>query len=535
MMRNLTIFSVFTLALNLGLFAQEDSVQIVQDTPAAAEKKTMPSGDLQRADRLFFDENYQEAMLEYALALEKDQENTRINYNLGLCYLNSDYEKEKAIPYFEKVLFYDEESATVHYLMGKVYQFEMRFDRAIEQFNQYIQYRAAGDDFSEEEAEIEIEYCENAYQLVKFPKECVYENLGDHINSPYPDYFPFVTADESFLVFTSKRNDGSQKIPDGTYASNIYYSRVEDGEYTDAIKMPGADNEPGESEVVIGMESTGENMLLMKGLESITGDIYEAEFSNDHLENVKALGERINSEKSREIAATYGTDRNSIYFVSDRDGGYGGTDIWIVKRLPTGAWGLPYNAGPSINTERDEGFPNISPDGSKMFFSSKGHFSMGGFDIFEAKWDADSNSYVNPRNLGYPINSVDDDMNYRESNSGRYGYISALRPEGQGDYDLYRLTIAEVESEYSVIRGVLTSKGEIENAQITVTNLADPDELGYYFPNASTMRYVIILAPGNYDVFIEADGMEPVAFEVKILGKSSFQSEIVRDIELIRK
>ena len=169
-MRNLTIFSILALALHLDVFAQEDAVQIIQDTPAAVEEKTIPSGNIQRADRLFFDENYQDAMLEYAMALEKDRENTRINYNLGLCYLNSDFEKEKAIPYFEKVLFYDEESATVHYLMGKAYQFEMRFDRAIEQFNHYIDYRAAGDDFSEEEAEIEIEYCENAYQLVKFPK-----------------------------------------------------------------------------------------------------------------------------------------------------------------------------------------------------------------------------------------------------------------------------------------------------------------------------------------------------------------------------
>ena len=137
MKKNLTIFSILVFALSFSGISQDDSLKITQDT-AAVEKKTMPSGNLQRADRLFFDENYGKAMLEYEIALEKDPENTRINYNLGLCYLNSDYEKEKAIPYFEKVLFYDEESATVHYLMGKAFQFEMRFDRAIEQFNHYI-------------------------------------------------------------------------------------------------------------------------------------------------------------------------------------------------------------------------------------------------------------------------------------------------------------------------------------------------------------------------------------------------------------
>jgi len=535
MKRNLTIFSILVFALSFSGISQDDSLKITQDT-AAVEKKTMPSGNLQRADRLFFDENYGEAILEYEIALEKDPENTRINYNLGLCYLNSDYEKEKAIPYFEKVLFYDEESATVHYLMGKAFQFEMRFDRAIEQFNHYIEFRASGDDFSVEEAEIEIEYCENAYQLIKFPKGCLYENLGEYINSPYPDYFPFVTVDESFLAFTTKRDDGSTIVPDGTYSSNIYYSRVVDGEFGDAIKMPGADNERGESEAVIGMDPNGERLLLIRGLEGITGDILEADFVNDELQNEAPVGERINSQNSREIAATYGTDRNTIYFVSDREGGYGGTDIWVVKKLPIGVWGVPYNAGPSINTERDEDFPNISPDGKKMHFSSKGHFSMGGFDIFEALWNEDSNAYVNPRNLGYPINSVDDDMNYRESSSGRYGYISALRPEGYGDYDIYRLTISDVEPEYSVIRGVLTSKGEIENASFTVTDLDNPnDPPQFYTPNPKSMRYVIILPPGNFDVYLSADGIQPVAFQVKVLGKSSFQSEIVRDIELIRE
>lgn len=547
MMRNLTLF-VFVSFLTAGsIYAQEDSVRTeevkqTEESKKSKEKEapsttsdTGPRGDINRADRLFFDENYKEAMAEYILVLERKPEDIHVNYNLGLCYLNSDYEKVEAIPYFEKVAFYDDEAATVYYLLGKAYQSDMQFDRAIDMFNRYIEYYAMGVEFSIEEAEIEIEYCENAYQLIKFPKGCTYENLGPQINSPYPDYFPFVTIDESFLVFTSKRDDGSVKLPDGTFASNIYYSKVENGEYSEAIMMPGANNNPAESEVVIGMSSDGNQMLLMKGMEGITGDIYEADFTNDHLENLVALDKQINSPKSREIAATYGEDRNSIFFVSDRPGGYGGTDIWIVKKLPNGKWGVPFNAGPGINTERDEDFPNLSPNGESLFFSSKGHFSMGGFDIFEARFNLDSNRFESPRNLGYPVNSVDDDMNYRQSTSGRYGYISALRPEGYGDYDLYRLTIAEVETEYSVLRGVLSSeKGEVVNSEISVVELNSDDPfIGNYTPNQNSQRYVIILPPGEFDVLVRAEGMQPVAFTVKILGKSSFQSEIVRDIKLV--
>lgn len=539
MLRQLTALLTMSLLLsNLALGQNEDGTDGPEEVfmTDIIEKKIIPTGNIQRADRLFFDENYKEALDEYLLVLERDPEDIKVNYNAGLCLLNSDYDKIKSLPYFQKVVFYDDEAATVYYLIGKAYQSDMRFDRAIENFNKYIEYYSSIDEFSVEEAEIEIEYCENAYQLIKFPRECVYENLGEHINSPYPDYFPFVTMDESFVVFTSKRDDGSTKLPDGTFSSNIYYSKVENGEYTDAVHMPGADNKPSESEVVIGMANDGKNMLLMKGEEGISGDIYEADFANDQLENLVSLGPRINSEDSREIAATYGTDRNTVYFVSDRDGGYGGTDIWIAKKLPTGAWGVPYNAGPSINTERDEDFPNLSPDGKTLFFSSKGHFSMGGFDIFQAKWDADSNAFVNPRNIGYPVNSVDDDMNYRQSASGRYGYISALRPEGYGDYDIYRLTISEVDPEYTVLRGVLSAdKGELSGTAITVTNLATGELEGNYTPNQNTQRYVIILPPGEFDVYITADDREPVAFTVKVLGKSSFQPEVVRDIMMVSK
>ena len=301
--------------------------------------------------------------------------------------------------------------------------------------------------------------------------------------------------------------------------------------------MPGATNDPAESEVIVGMSGDGAKMLLMKGFEGISGDIFEGDFSDDRLSNIHPLDKKVNS-KAREIAASFSEDGNSIYFVSDRDGGYGGTDIWIIKKVPTGAWGVPFNAGPEVNTELDEDFPNLSPDGKYLYFSSKGHFSMGGYDIFKAKWNPDSNRFMNPRNLGYPINSVDDDMNFRVSRTGRYGYMSALRTDGYGDYDIYRITINEVESEFSVVRGAITSAEEgfdVNSAEITVTELGTGELYGVYTPNPRTMRYVIILPPGEFEVFVDSPGFEPVSFEVKILGKSSFQPEIDKNLELVVK
>ena len=516
------------LALIIGVFmhvmAQDDA-------------NSGPFGDEDVADEYFFNENYKAALEEYLVLLEDDPENLKFNYNAGLCYLNSDFDKIKAIPYFEKVIFYDEEASTVYYLMGQAYQGDHQFDRAIDMFNNFIQFADLGSEFTVEEAQIMIEYCENAYELKKFPKDCTFENLGPHINSPFPDYFPFVTTDERFIAYTSKRDDGSVELPDGTYASNIYYSYVEEGEFTDGVPMPGADNDPAESEVIVGMSGDGSKILLMKGMESISGDIYDADFSDNRLSNIQPLDKQVNS-KFREIAASFSEDGNSIYFVSDRPGGYGGTDIWIIKKVPTGAWGVPFNAGPKVNTERDEDFPNLSPDGKYLYFSSNGHFSMGGLDIFKAKWNPDSNHFENPRNMGYPINTVDDDMNFRMSANGRYGYMSSLREDGYGDYDIYRITINEVESEYSVLRGLITSEEEqfeVTSAEITVTELNSGQLFGVYTPNPRTMRYVIILPPGEFEVYVDSPGFEPVSYEVKVLGKSSFQPEIDKDLKLVAR
>lgn len=513
-----------------AIFAQDTPVSVASDESPA-------SGDEAKADQYFFDENYKAALKEYLVLLEESPEDLKYNFNTGLCYLNADFSQIKAIPYFEKVVFYDEEASTVYYLMGKAYQVDHQFDRAIDMFNKFIEFHDMGSEFSVEEAQIEIEYCENAYELMKFPKDCTFENLGEHINSPFPDYFPFVTNDERFVVYTSKRDDGSEIIPNGTYASNIYFSEVKAGEYQDGIPMPGATNDPAESEVIVGMSGDGSQILLMKGEEGVSGDILSGDFQDGTLSNIKPLDEKVNS-KYREIAASYSLEGDAIYFVSDRPNGFGGTDIWIIKKLPTGKWGVPFNAGPDVNTERDEDFPNLSPDGEFLYFSSKGHFSMGGFDIFKAKWNLDSLRFVSPRNLGFPINSVDDDMNYRISRSGRYGYMSALREDGYGDYDIYRVTINEVESEYSVLRGEITSaepQFEVLSAEITVTYLNNGELFGIYTPNPNSLRYVIILPPGEFEVFVDSPGFEPVSFEVKILGKSSFQPEIERDLKLIAK
>lgn len=488
-------------------------------------------GSERNADEYLFDKNYMAALDELKLLLRSEPENVKYNFNIGVCYLNTHFEKIKAVPYLQKVIFYDEYAAEAYYFLGKAYQYNHEFDRAIDNFNMYLK-NYDNSEISKAEARREIEYCENAFQLIRRPLKVNYENLGSSINSSYPDFFPFVPLDESFLVYTSRRDDGSKLQKNGQYTSNIYYSPVEEGNYKPSAPMEGV-NSDNTNESVVGLSGDGSTILLYLEKAKGEGSLWSADLEDGVITNKKVVDPSIVS-KNREIAASISTDGNIIYYTAERKGGLGGSDIWVTRILPTGNWGIPQNLGSSINTEFDDDFPNISPDGKTLYFSSKGHFSMGGYDIFKAEFDADSNAFTNPRNMGYPINSVSDDMNYRLSRSGRFGYLSCIRKEGEGDLDMYRITIEEVEPDFSVLNGEIKSEdgSPVDFLEITVVDDLTGELVGIYAPNPRSMRYVIIVPPGKYEVNVEADGFEPQQYKVDILGKGSFRSEISEDVIL---
>ena len=158
---------------------------------------------------------------------------------------------------------------------------------------------------------------------------------------------------------------------------------------------------------------------------------------------------------------------------------------------------------------------------------------MGGYDIFEAKWDGAKRAFSNVRNLGYPLNTVFDDMNLRINEQGSYGYVAAVRPEGFGDKDIYRVRFKDIDSRYTVIKGKVRANEDgkpVNDIFITVTDKKTGEIYGDYMPNLSTMRYVMILAPGEYVMEVDATGYEIIQEDIIILDKGSFIAEIEKDI-----
>jgi len=488
-------------------------------------------GDPKKANQYLSLGNFEAALDEYVLLAEDEPENMKYNYRTGVCYLNINGDKSKAVPFLENAVNSDDVENNAYYLLGRAYHYVHKFDKAIEIYKKFKE-AGGGTAASTVEVDNQIQYCYNAKELVKFPVNVTFENLGKNVNSVFADYFPFVPVNESFLVFNSKRDEYSEEMPNGLFAANVYMSKVDDGQFTKAIPLGQNINTVDGIEEVIGLSANGDIMLLLFDNKKASGDMFITHKAGESFDEPVKLEETINS-GGQEIAASISKDGSTLYFASSRKDGFGGTDIYISKKLPIGGWGPPQNLGPEINTPFDEDFPNISPDGSSLYFSSKGHTSMGGYDIFKAMWSTKKKKFVNVRNIGYPLNTSHDDMNFRVSGTGRYGYIAAIRPEGLGGFDIYRVTFNVVEPQYTIIKGTIRSSDpnkQIEDVIIDITDKKTGDLYGSYLPNFNTMRYVIILPPGEYELFVEPLEHKTIIEDINILDKSSFEAEIEKDI-----
>jgi tetratricopeptide (TPR) repeat protein len=523
-MKNLLLLLFFT-CFSSFYYCQEDGLTKVTAEGAANKMKVG---------------NYEDALVDYLQLLNEDSRNEAYNYNIGVCYLNNNVNKGKAVPYLEIVVRKEKHDPNTDYLLGRAYQYANRFDDAITIFEKFKQ-DAKGTVFNLVDADLQIQHCINAKELMKFPVDVVFQNLGKNINSEYNDYYPFVTSNESFIVYNTKRPEkNAEKLENGNYKNSIYISKVINGEYIKGSAIGAAINASNEGMEVIGLSENGDIILLYLPQGSGKGNIYISTLDAQGIySKPEKLDAKINS-AGDEIAASICKEGNTIFFASNRKGGFGGTDIYVCKKNPKGdgTWSNPQNAGPSVNTPYDEDFPNISPDGKVLFFSSKGHTSMGGYDIFKSNYEATTNVFSTVKNLGYPINTTDDDMNFRISNNGKFGYIASAKSGGHGDFDIYRVTFNEVESDYSVVIGGFTAKNNFEinysEIFISVNDNITKELVGNYIPNPANGRFVIILPPGKYQMTTEAPGFKTVTKSIEIFDKVSYQAEINMIIELTK-
>ena len=340
------------------------------------------------------------------------------------------------------------------------------------------------------------------------PVNVSFTNLGKDINSEFADYYPWITADESFLAFTTRRKGqtASRVEVDGYYASDVYLSRVEAGKWLKA-ENPGNKINSSLDEQVVGLKADGSEMLIYIDHIDVYGDIYNTVKKNGLWDKYKPFPENIN--KKIEHSASISADGNTLFFVRG-DGRDDQTDIYICRKLPNGIWSEPFKMGAEVNTEYNEDFPYLSTDGITLYFSSEGHNTMGGFDLFKSVWNPEENTWTRAENLGYPVNTTDNDRSISLTPDNRAGYISAWRPGGQGDLDIYRIKFNDMEQKLTLFLGSIALGDSLNQpkefiATVLAINTVSKEEFSF-LPNPTNGKLVMALPAGEYEIMVTSDG-----------------------------
>ncbi len=480
------------------------------------------------ADDYVDNENFAGAINLYHRMLMEDPDNPDFNFKLGFCYLNTADEKDKAVEYIEKSLslLKNKKKKSNQYIeakfyLAKAYKSNYRFDEAI---NEYIELK----DLTKNKKLIsivdsEIEKCKIGKDLIDNPVEISINNMGDSINSEFTDHSPIVSADESILIFTSRReNDlGGEINSDGEFDENIYISYFNIDSWTKPISI-GNNINTAEHEASIGLSVDGQRLYIYKSEDE--GSIYVSNLEGDIWSNPKKLGPNINT-KYRETHASVSADGNSLYFTSDRKGGSGGLDIYVSHRKAGGGWSEAKNLGPTINTPSDERAPYIHADGKTLFFSTKGYGGLGGFDIFTSQIN-EFNTWTLPKNLGFPINTSSDDVFYVPSADGQRAYYASKKADGFGRSDIYLIGLKEAEkSKITIMTGkVYICRGDLPEVSITVMNSETDEVVGIYTPNSKTGKFLFVLAKGGkYNVIFETNGEIILSEKLFVLESAAYQ------------
>lgn len=513
----------------------------------------------------FENEDYARALKLYQKLFQQDKQNLNVNYKIGYCYLHLNDDKSRAIPFLEYV--YTKGGINNPDLLlniGRAYMYAYNFEDALTFFTEYrrIIYEKRFElleNYYEDCLEGKIDYqkkitnnnfgivdrcienCESAMELFKTPVNVSFEHLGKEINSPYADYNPFVSKDEGTLYFTSRRpssSDDTLSRWENEFQSDVYVSRVKYGEWDTARKF-GSFVNTSDDEQCVYVSPDGKNMIISQDNERSRGDLLLVPLDVQS-GTPQSFSGPINTQFG-EFEGCIVDDGNMVIFSSDRDGGLGESDLYIVKKLPNGRWSLPYNPGAVLNTKYKEAFPIFDEKKNILYFASEGHTNMGGFDIFMSVFDTATQQFETAVNMGYPINSPDDDMLFSLADNGREGYFASARKEGYGDLDIYKMSFNAIEKRPSVIRGVVAFKeGDTLRKEITaiiaIKDLITNKELDSKKVNFQTGRYIFAVNnPGKYQLTLKSDGFKDFEQEINLYDKSDYAFEIENNIILEKK
>lgn len=502
-MRRSLLYSALFLSISLtGTFAQSPDL-----------KETFLE-----AESYFLFEEYSEALPLYLRLHRADPENDNFNYKIGICLLNDPYQKDRSIRYlgeatkninpkYRKNSFRETTAPPeAFFYLGNAYLVNDSIDKALEN---YIHFREILNEkvYDVELVEEQIRICERARSLKKMPVDFDIKNIGETINTRFADINPVVSGNGERLVYVSEIQ----------FYDAAFFSEKVDGVWQpprNIIPELGVDGDV----YPTGLSWDGNTMIIYRN-DDFVGNLYVSHYENGKWTAMEKLGDNINT-KYWESHGSLSADGNMLYFTSNRQGGYGGLDIYVSRKQQNGSWGIPVNLGPTINSRYNEETPFITENGKILYFSSYGHFNMGGYDVFYSMADEEGN-WDMPINLGFPINTTDDDLFYHPVNNGDNAYFAKFVEGGFGRHDIYYLDIySENNPRVYILTGAVGSdKGKIEAGDSLMIYLIDRttrDTVQIGQPDLAKQTFEIEAPQGDYDLVLRGEKFNDLVKPVRI-------------------
>ena len=414
---------VFTIVLLLPVHAQEN--RELQDT-------------FLEAEYFFMNEDYSDALTYYLQLFEKIPDNANLAYCIGVCYLNIPSRKNLSVDYLEfasknmsakhKEGLITQTSAPYNtlYELGKAYRINYKFDKAKETFTKYLATLLPDDHENIDFVKHEIEVCETAKDLISEPVNYTEENAGEIFNDEKSEFNPIISADgKSFAFMVSLK-----------FYDAVMYSKLVNGKWSPPVNI--TPDLQSDGDFYISCLSGDGKLLFLSKDDNENSDIYMSSLQGTVWTKAIRLNKNINT-KYWESHGFLSEDGNQLIFASDRPGGFGGLDLYVSHKTD-GDWAPAVNLGPEINTPFNDDRPFLINNGKTIFFSSQGHENIGGYDLFRS--DMQTNGIWSiPENLGYPVNTPDDDIFFMPLPDGKSGYYSRFKESGgYGKEDIYKIT-----------------------------------------------------------------------------------------------
>lgn len=461
-MKKIIVLLALVPCILFGQYSEKELAKILENSS--------PGQLLRENSEMLLQENYHQSVIVINKLLENDSENANYNYRKGYALLKYKADFTEALPHLEKAVknvkkVYDASSeketgapVDAYYWLAKGYHLAEKIELAKEFYKKFLESTTKKNALAPW-AELGLQQLVIAEREIQAPKNYELKNVGPMINTAYPEYAPVISLDGTALYFTSRRlwaDSSNAKMKDpiiNQYWEDIFVSyRDLDGEWQEPVMLEFCS--AGQNEATVSV-SADERKVFVYNDRTGGGDIYFSQFETGKFDLVEELQIKNLNTKDWETHLTLTPDGQTIYFVSDREGGYGGRDIYRMVKLPDGSWSLPINLGPEINSEFDEDSPFMAVDNKTLYFASNGRNSMGGFDIFMTVRD-EFDKWTTPMNLGYPLNSTGDDIFYTTTADGFTGYLTSFRLGGKGDKDIY-----EIKNNFLGVGNISVLKGEI--------------------------------------------------------------------------